>query len=182
MRNSPPEHYSILAILLHWVTAIVVFALFAVGYWMVDLNYYSEWYRTAPYWHKSVGLLLALLTIARCLYKLQSSVPKPLGSKFEALAAKSAHLMLYLLLFCLFISGYLISTADGRGIDIFNWVTIPSAGELINDQEDVAGLVHEYTAYVLMGLVVIHALAALKHHFIDKDATLRRMFKSQKLI
>jgi cytochrome b561 len=99
----------------------------------------------------------------------------------EKRAAKLAHGVLYLLMLMIFLSGYLISTADDRGIDVFDWFTVPSMGELIDSQEDIAGLVHEYLAYTLIAMVVLHALAALKHHFIDKDNVLKRMVKPTKI-
>lgn len=73
------------------------------------------------------------------------------------------------------ITGYLISTADGRGIEIFEFITIPAYGAIIENQEDIAGLVHKWLAYSLIMLAILHALAALKHHLIDKDNTLNRM-------
>ena len=82
---------------------------------------------------------------------------------------------MYALLFGIFISGYLISTSDGRGIDIFDWYTVPSLGALFEDQSDIAGLLHYYFACTLIGLTSIHAIAALKHHFVNKDNTLRKM-------
>lgn len=173
--NSAPTSYNLLAKVFHWLSAILVIGLFAVGLWMVELTYYSEWYQLAPHWHKSVGLCLALLTLIRLAWKLFSQTPKIEGSPLERKAAISAHHLLYLLLFVLFISGYLISTADGRGIMIFDWFELPGLGSFFNNQEDIAGLVHEYAAYALIGLVALHALAALKHHFINKDNTLKKM-------
>ncbi len=79
------------------------------------------------------------------------------------------------MLFGLFISGYLISTADGRAIEVFNWFSIPALGELFSDQADIAGEIHYYLAFSLIGLAVLHALAALKHHYINKDNTLKKM-------
>ena len=80
------------------------------------------------------------------------------------------------------ITGYLISTADGRGIEVFELITIPAYGAIIENQEDIAGLVHKWLAYLLIALASLHALAALKHHFIDKDNTLNRMIgKRQQL-
>ncbi len=166
-------------ITLHWVTAIAVFGMFAVGLWMVDLNYYSDWYKTAPHWHKSVGLLLAGVTLFRLIWRFLKPRPPRLGSKLEQVVASIAHLLIYLLLFSLFFSGYLISTADNRAIDVFNWFAVPSMGELFNDQEDVAGSIHFYLAWTLIGFVSVHILAALKHHFIDNDATLIRMLGRQ---
>jgi len=167
--------YNKLAKILHWLSAIIVIGLFSAGFWMVDLTYYSEWYQTAPHWHKSAGLCLFIITSIRLIWKLISASPSIEGSTFEKKAALSAHHLIYLLLFVLFISGYLISTADGRGIEVFNWFELPGLGSFIENQEDLAGLVHEYTAYCLIALSSLHALAALKHHFISKDNTLKKM-------
>lgn len=177
MLNNSPNTYGWLAIFFHWTTALTVFGLFAVGYWMVDLNYYSEWYRTAPHYHKSIGILLALLTVARLVWKYRSVTPSALGNKREVLAAKFAHVLLYTLPIALYISGFLISTADGRGIEVFNWFTLPSFGEVFENQEDLAGTVHEWLAYALISFALLHAIAAVKHHVIDKDSTLKRMIK-----
>lgn len=179
MISNTKSGYGWLAITFHWVTALTVFGLFGVGLWMVELNYYSEWYRIAPHYHKSIGLTLAALTIARIVWKVSQPRPEPLGSEVENRLASLAHIVLYLLLFAMFISGYLISTADGRGIDVFNWFTLPSAGELFENQEDVAGDIHLYLAYSLIGLVAIHALAALKHHLFNRDTTLVRMLTAK---
>ncbi|MDO6705944.1 cytochrome b [Photobacterium sp. 1_MG-2023] len=168
-------HYDWVSILLHWLSALVVIGLFAVGVWMVDLNYYSAWYTTAPHWHKSVGLCLLAATLFRLVWKCIRKQPDIEGAAWEKLSAKLAHSVIYLLMFGLFISGYLISTSDGRGIDVFNWLTVPSMGELFPDQSDIAGEIHEYIAYGLIGLAVLHAVAALKHHFINKDNTLKKM-------
>ena len=78
-------------------------------------------------------------------------------------------------MFLIVLSGYLISTADGRSIEVFNWFEIPAFVTPIENQEDLAGDVHFYLASTLMVLVALHGLAALKHHFLDKDATLKRM-------
>jgi cytochrome b561 len=154
--------------------------MFGVGWWMVDLNYYSSWYKTAPHWHKSVGIILALFTAFRFVWRLATVSPEIEGAGFEKKAAHLAHQAIYLLLSIIFISGYLISTSDGRGIEVFNWFTVPGLGELFAGQSDLSGTIHFYTACVLMGLASLHALAALKHHFIDKDNTLRKMTGASK--
>lgn len=86
------------------------------------------------------------------------------------------HTLIYLLLFSIMISGYLISTADGRSVDVFNWFSIPATLHGFEQQEDIAGLIHLVLATSLITLVTLHAAAALKHHFIDRDRTLLRMF------
>lgn len=174
------QNYNLVARVVHWLSALVVIGLFALGLWMVDLSYYSEWYRTAPHWHKSIGLLLGGLTLFRLVWKVVTASPKVEGASYEVLGAKLAHLAMYAILFVLFCSGYLISTADGRGIDVFNWFTVPSVGALIDNQADIAGEVHFYAAWSLIILAAVHALAALKHHFINKDNTLRKMIGASK--
>lgn len=76
MFKNSQSHYGIVSIVLHWLVAISVFGLFAVGFWMVDLSYYSQWYRTAPHWHKSTGILLALVMVARLFWRWYSPPPK----------------------------------------------------------------------------------------------------------
>ena len=176
LKNSESQ-YGIVAKALHWLSAIAVIGLFGVGWWMVDLNYYSQWYQTAPHWHKSIGILLLVTTLARLLWKALMPSPAPLATQppIEQKAAKFAHFLLYALMLVIMLSGYLISTADGRAIEVFNWFEVAALGELFANQADIAGVIHEYLAYALILVVVVHALAALKHHFIDKDNTLRRM-------
>ncbi|MDN4503633.1 cytochrome b [Alteromonadaceae bacterium BrNp21-10] len=168
------------SIVIHWLSAITIVGLFAVGWWMVDLDYYSEWYQTAPHWHVSVGILLCLVTVFRLIWRWCQPSPKGIGAKWEQIAAFAAHTILYLLLFVLFTAGYLLTTADGRGIEVFNWFTLPSMGELFEKQEQLSGDIHEFAAYGLIALALIHALAAFKHHFINKDETLNRMLKPSK--
>ncbi|AXY02976.1 cytochrome b [Vibrio alfacsensis] len=174
------KNYNLFARVMHWLSALCIIGLFAVGLWMVDLGYYSEWYRTAPHYHRSVGLLLAALTLLRIIWKQVTNSPSVVGKPFEVLAAKAAHSMMYLLLITIFISGYLISTSDGRGIEVFNWFTVPGAGELFPNQSDIAGEVHFYAAWAVILMAGLHAAAALKHHFIDKDNTLRKMLGASK--
>jgi len=113
------------------------------------------------------------------VWKIKQISPNTLGRDWEQFLAKLTHRLLYILLASLFVSGYLISTADGRGIDVFNWFTLPSLGEFIEDQEYTAGQMHEWFAYGLIGLSFLHALLALKHHILDKDRILIRMLKPQ---
>lgn len=164
------------AITLHWISAVTVVGMFALGLWMTSLDYYDPWYRKGPDLHRSIGVLLFIATVLRLLWRQLSPPPPHLaGHKpYERLAATTVHNLLYLLLFAIMLSGYLISTADGRSVEVFDWFSIPAT--LTGDnQEDVAGTVHLLLAWSLIGLVVLHAGAALKHHFIDRDRTLRRM-------
>lgn len=173
-------HYNRIAQGIHWLSALVIVGMFGVGIWMVDLSYYSPWYQTAPHWHQSIGVLLLVLTLGRIIWKHFTTSPETEGTVWEKILAKLMHIFLYINLFVLFVSGYLISTEDGRGIDVFNWFTMPSMGQLFENQADLAGELHLNAAYILMLMALLHALAAFKHHFINKDNTLRKMIGSSK--
>jgi cytochrome b561 len=177
MWRNTNQAYGIIAIALHWLVAVVVLVLFALGLWMVDLTYYDTWYRTAPSIHKGVGVLLFLVLVLRLFWRLVNPKPAPEPSlnRFERLASGAVHGLLYLLLFAVMTSGYLISTADGRGIDVFGLFQVPATLTGIPNQADLAGDVHLALAITVLVLAAIHALAALKHHFIDRDRTLMRM-------
>jgi len=179
MWKNTESAYGTITKAMHWLTALMVFGLFALGFWMVDLTYYSQWYKTAPHWHKSVGILLLFITIFRFIWRFLTISPMPIAShsNSEKIAAKITHIIIYILLFALMVSGYLISTADDRAIDVFNWFSIPAFGELFTNQADIAGLIHKYVAYILVALSVLHGVAAIKHHVIDKDDTLKRMMR-----
>ena len=82
---------------------------------------------------------------------------------------------LYVLVLGVMVSGYLISTADGRGISVFGWFEVPALIYDLPNQASVAGDIHWYSALALMILAAGHALAALKHHWLGKHATLVRM-------
>lgn len=172
------SRYGLTSIVIHWLVAVAVYGLFALGFWMVGLDYYSSWYRSAPDLHKSIGLLLLALMLLRVLWRLVNPSPAAPAShgRLIRVASHAGHWALYLLLFGVMVSGYLISTADGRGIGVFGLFEVPALVTSIPNQEDLAGQIHEYLAWAVLILSGLHALAALKHHFIDRDATLLRMF------
>ncbi len=176
LRNSS-ERYGLITVALHWVVAFVVPSMFALGLWMTSLTYYHAWYNQGPLIHKGVGFLLFIILLLRLLWRLMSLQPAALHRKhsFERLAAQISHILLYLLLFLLIISGYLISTVEGASLEVFNLFEVPALIQGFEEQEDIAGELHFLFAYTLLGLAALHATAALKHHFIDKDRTLLRM-------
>ncbi|MFT7432567.1 MAG: cytochrome b561 [Alphaproteobacteria bacterium] len=166
-----------IAMFFHWLTALAIISLFALGFWMVDLTYYSEWYKTAPFIHKSIGILLLILTLLRVLWRLKEKVPQPLEGQtlIERKTAHIVHVLLYILIFAVILSGYLMSTAAGRAINVFNVFEVSALPWIFTEQGAIAGFLHEYLAYAIIALASLHALAALKHHFVDKDNTLNRM-------
>jgi cytochrome b561 len=176
LRNTP-SRYGWISIALHWSVALTVFSLFALGLWMVDLDYYDPWRKAGPDLHKSIGLTLLAVMLVRVLWRLLSPPPPALPSHggFTRVAAKTGHLALYLGLFAVMLAGYLISTADGVGIPVFGLFEVPALVSGLPDQADTAGTVHLYLAWGLVIFASLHGLAALKHHVIDRDATLLRM-------
>ncbi|GAV21237.1 hypothetical protein MMIC_P2219 [Mariprofundus micogutta] len=179
LRNTSTSYGSI-AIFMHWLMAIVIFGMFALGLWMVELNYYDSWYHDAPYIHKAVGMLLLFALIFRFGWRLTNTRPDLMGEVWEKFIALLVHRMHYLLLFTITITGYLIPTAEGVGIDIFGLFTVPASLSFNKDEADLIGLIHLYVACAAIGLAAAHAAAALKHHFIDKDTTLLRMLGKTK--
>ena len=131
--------YGLLTRLTHWVMAVGILGMFALGLWMVTLTYYSPYYRSAPDIHRSVGILLLILLVLRFLWRLAN--PKPDDSElapWERTAARIVHWGFYPLLLALMVSGYLISTADGRPIEVFDWFSVPSLVQK-KGMEDVCG-------------------------------------------
>ena len=171
------ERYGLVSVILHWSMALAVLALFALGYWMVGLNYFHEWYRQGPHIHRSVGVLLFIALIVRLIWRLANPRPRSLPNhqRWEVVTAHAVHWLFYGLLFVAMVSGYLISTADGRSIHVFDWFQVPSITGRQPGLEDTAGTVHEWSTWAIVALVAVHAAGALKHHLWDKDETLRRM-------
>lgn len=113
---------------------------------------------------------------SRDLATYLSAPPAPKShGRLTRISAVGAHIALYALLFAILISGYLISTADGKPISVFGLFDVPATLADAGSQADTAGVVHLWLAWSVVILSVLHGLAALKHHFIDKDDTLKRM-------
>ncbi|MCU0834631.1 MAG: cytochrome b [Chromatiaceae bacterium] len=177
MLRNTESSYGLIAITLHWLMAIAVVGLFALGLWMVELSYYDPWYQRAPKVHKGAGILLLLTLVLRLVWRLGNPRPRPLPShsRLAVRTASLTHALLYVLLFAVMLSGYLISTADGRSIDVFGLFQVPATLTGLPNQADVAGDIHLAFAITTLVLSGAHALAALKHHWIDRDRTLLRM-------
>jgi cytochrome b561 len=174
------HNYGLVSILIHWTMALIIIALFILGKYMIDLDYYDTNYHKAPWWHKSIGLSLFALLLFRTTWKLINTSPQSISKKIiEINISKLVHILLYLLLFVCCVSGYLISTAEDAGVSFFNWFNIPALISKGADQADLAGDIHEYSTTILIITATFHMLAALKHHFINKNKTLIRMLTTK---
>jgi len=175
MRNST-SHYGWVSIVLHWLMATALIGLYFLGDYMVDLEYYDTWYHQAPALHKSIGVVIALLLVFRIAWNYGQKKPAPLeNSKRLITAAKLGHAAIYALIFTMCVSGYLILTAKGKGINVFDLFELPAfLTENINRGE-LAGTVHDFVGTSFILIIMLHAIAALIHHFVFKDRTLKRM-------
>lgn len=155
--------------------ALAIIAMFGSGLWIEELNYYDKLYQTIPHIHESIGIILVGVLVFRLIWRMTNVEPDTSDLKaWERLAAHGVHWGVYALIAAILISGYLISTADGRLIAVFNWFDVPAIWQA-KHQEDIAGDVHEILANGVIALAVLHTLAALKHHYIDGGGSLRRM-------
>jgi len=169
--------YGLVARSLHWLIALLILALIWLGWYMVGLTYYDRWYNAALHYHRAVGMAVLLLGLAVIAWNLHNRPPPMVASlkRWEKAAAHAVHGFLYLAMVLLPLSGYLISTSAGDGVALFGGVEIPALVSLEGRARDGAIAVHYYLAYGALGLVCVHAGAALKHQFLDRDGTLRRM-------
>lgn len=177
MPGNTTRSYGLASRLLHWLMVPLVWALFGLGLYMTSLDYYHPWYHAAPWWHKSFGLLTLMLLVIRLGWALVQHKPPPLTTHapWEVLAARITHALMYQLLLLVCVTGYLIATLKGQGIEFFSGLEIPAVFESLEDPGDYMGRIHLWSAVILVILSLLHALAAFKHHFVDKDTTLKRM-------
>ena len=162
---------------LHWLMALAMVALFALGLWMVELTYYDPWYNRAPDLHKSIGMVFFAALLARVMWRAINQKPEPEShSAFERRTATLVRWSLYALLFGLCITGYLIATAKGQPIVVFSGLEVPAVWKQ-DGLETPAGVVHDWLAWITIALASLHAGAAFKHHFWDRSRTLVRMWR-----
>lgn len=170
--------YTRTAIALHWLLAVLIFGGFGLGLYMHDLPFSPQKLKLYS-WHKWIGVSVFLLLLIRGLWRITHR-PPPLPSGMPAWQRRAAHFShggLYLLMFVIPLSGWLMSSASGYKLVYFGIIPLP---DLLDKNKAVAEVlveVHEILAFTLAALVAVHAAAAIKHQFIDHDGTLMRMFR-----
>lgn len=175
IRNSS-ETWGSLSIGLHWLTLIMILSLAAVGMNMDDLPNGPQKIQIYAL-HKSFGLTVLALTVIRLTWRLFSVTPAtaPNTPAWQQWLAKLVHAALYLLLFAMPISGWLYNSAAGFPLKYFGLFSLPKLSGYDPQLKELAGEAHETFFYILALLMLMHAGAALKHHYLDKDNTLTRM-------
>lgn len=168
--------YTRTAIGLHWIIAIMIACAFIFGSYVSNLPFSPQRLRLISY-HKWVGITILLLVLFRLLWRTTHSAP-PLPEAippWQRFAATAAHGLLYLLMVAVPLSGWSYSSAAGVQVVYLGIIPLPN---LIGADKALAHNLkelHEVLNYTLLVVVIAHVLAALKHHFIDKDDILARM-------
>lgn len=195
---SVTQRYTKIAILLHWLIALAIFGMFALGWYMselpkdgpkqlafdlFDLGVY-QWQLTEEvsprtfYFnlHKSLGVTLLALTFFRLFWRITHRPPAMLTTykAWERKLATGAHHLLYLLMVAMPVSGLIMAVNSKYGI---KWFGLDFMDGLDNSaMRDIFKEVHEVVGFLLLILIVLHIVGALKHKFVDKDKTMERMF------
>jgi len=179
MLKNTKESYGLIARIVHWLMAILIIALIIAGLIMTELpkgDLKSQIYQI----HKAIGAIVLILLLFRLIWRVTNPVPEPLSPDLrERMLARLMHLALYALIFVQAVSGIILSQAHGYAVSVFGWFDLPTLVEKNKELAEAAEEVHEFVWIVLAIVIILHAAAALKHHFIDKDRTLLRMIKGQ---
>jgi cytochrome b561 len=171
-----PTRYGPVAIALHWIAALLILFNLAFGLYLVGLPLSPQKLRYFSY-HKWIGVTVLLLSAARLLWRLGHPAPAlPLTMKpWERHAAVATHGLLYVLFFAAPLSGWLFSSATGFQTVYLGLLPIPDL--LTKDKEvaDILRVTHRWINYTMAAVIALHAAAALKHHFVERDDVLLRI-------
>ena len=172
--------YTRTAIVLHWTIALMIAGSFSVGLYMSDLPF-SPWKFKVFAWHKWAGVTIFGLVLLRLLWRLGHPAPALPGTMpaWQRTGAHLSHLLIYVLMVAIPLSGWLYSSATGISVVYFNLIPLPDL--LAKDKALASQLkeVHETLNWTLLAIVALHTAAALKHQFVDRDGLLMRMLKPQ---
>lgn len=176
MQTTDTSRYTRTAIILHWLVAILIVGAVAIGMYAVTLDVSPAKLRLYS-WHKWLGVTILLLAVARIAWRLRH-VPPPLPAAmaaWERLAAASTHGLLYVLLFLVPLSGWLMSSAAGFPVVYFGVLPLPDLVAKNKELAEALKIVHYVLNKTLIVLALFHAAAAIKHHVLDRDDVLTRM-------
>ena len=181
---APPQRYSTVAIVLHWLLALVILGMFGVGVYMTDLPF-SPLRLKLYNWHKWAGVTFLALTVLRLMWRVTHRPPAlPVAvtrnmPNWQTRAHHATHHVMYALFFAVPLIGWAYSSAAGFPIVFFGQIPLP---DLLPANKALAELVkplHELTALALMALAGLHIAAAFKHQLVDRDGLLSRMLPAR---
>jgi len=177
---------------LHWVLAAAILFMLWLGLTMTSLDETDP--RTFPLFqlHKSIGLTILTLSVARLAWRLANPVP-PLSAtmpRWERVSARAVHVLFYVLMIAIPLLGWATVSSAALAVPttwfgLFEWPHMPFLADLPRAEKrmierPLAG-VHGALALSMLALALLHAAAALKHHFRDRDDVLKRMLPWTKL-
>ena len=176
MLRNTDQSWGAPAKLLHWTIAALVLAQICLG-WAAKSWHLSPTKLDLFVWHKSIGLLILLLMVVRVAWRSANVVPSlPAGMPPpERLAAHASHLLLYLLLLVMPLTGWIINSAANIPFRIFWQIPLPAIVQPDKALADATARVHFALFVVLALLLVVHIGAALRHHFVKHNEVLTRM-------
>ncbi|MTV54076.1 cytochrome b [Pseudoduganella buxea] len=169
--------YTRTAMLLHWLIAILIVGAFTMGLVMTDIPGFTPTKLKYYSWHKWAGVTVLALAALRLLWRRANRPPPhPPGlPAWQAKAADATHVLLYVLMFAVPLSGYLYTTAAGVPVVYFGLFPIPAAFSADPALKELLKPVHYWLNMLMAAVVLLHVAAALKHHFVDRDDVLKRM-------
>ena len=161
---------------LHWLMAILLFGLLALGFYMHDLPLSPDKLKLYS-WHKWAGVTAFLLVAFRLLWRVTHRPPALPDSmpKIMQFAAHAGHLLLYVLMIAIPLSGWLMSSAKGFQTVWFGILPLPDLLSKDKALGDLLAQAHLILNLAFVAILAGHIGAALKHHFIDRDDILTRM-------
>jgi cytochrome b561 len=171
--------FGAVSIINHWTVATLIIVMIAIGLYMGQLprgEASAGWVDV----HKSIGIIVLFLGAWRVLWRVMHRFPDDIARMppWQRFVAKAVHILLLAAILIMPISGYMMSSMGGHPVSFFGLFEMPV---LPQDKtiSGVASQVHGVVAYGLIGLIALHVLGAIKHHAVDKDATLKRMLGQQ---
>lgn len=166
---------------LHWIMALLIIGVAFVGWTMTDLPTSPQKIKIYAL-HKSFGLTVLALGLLRLAWRLGERRPaEPPMPRWQALAARATHLLLYVIILAMPITGWLYNSASGYPLQWFGLFNLPNlTGGKDADIKPWALLAHEIGFYALLLALAAHVGGALKHHFLDRDDVLRGMLPGRR--
>jgi cytochrome b561 len=184
MTDQTNERYTTVAIVLHWLIALILISAIAVAWQFDDAKGLAKFQLFQL--HKSLGITVLVLSLARLGWRLINPAPAPLASlkPWEKFLSKAVHVGFYVIMLGMPLTGWLVVSASPKNIPtlLYGLVDLPYlpfvhglAQAQAHDLQELFETVHEAMGKVTYALIVLHVGAALKHQFIDRDTVLSRM-------
>jgi len=176
LRNTR-ESYGSVSRLLHAVIALLVLGQIPIGWYMAGLSDEDAVYWRLLELHVTLGLGVFTLAVIKAVWLSVSPNPElfPALAAWERSAARFVHAFFRVVLVVLPVIGFLCVASDGEPVNLYDIAEIPPIGEFGKGLRDALFDLHAYLAYGCAALIAGHILAALKHHFLDRRGSLRRI-------